>query len=55
MASSKKKDDLLAATQTVFNALKELAPELQSRVLSSALSLLGISQPEAQSAATRAC
>jgi hypothetical protein len=53
MASGVKKDNLLAATQTVFNALKDLAPELQSRVLSSALSLLGISQPEAQSAATR--
>jgi hypothetical protein len=40
------KDNLLTATQTVFKVLRDLEPDLQNRVLSSALSLLGISQPD---------
>lgn len=40
------KDNLLTATQTVFNALKDLEADLQNRVLASVLSLLGISRPE---------
>jgi hypothetical protein len=43
------KDDLLTATQTIFTALKDLEPELQQRVLSSVLSLLGISPRETTS------
>jgi hypothetical protein len=44
-----KKDNLLTATQTVFKALIGLEPDLQNRVLASALSLLGISHSGAQS------
>jgi|SRR6185437_7875201 len=46
MASrGKSKSDPLLATQTIFEALEPLAPDVQRRVLASALSLLGIAGP----------